>query len=298
MQLPEPEIEHFYQLYKPLLVYTNQRFQITPGMKTPEDIEGYPFAETFKVREKLYQEPDLIDKFIADNSNNLSAEDIAIVKELRNFVKVQFYIFRYLKNYTLFLSIDEPCKTYGVLALNSSFQEMFGFSLPRVVETVLLPFKGKIVYDGLCSSANLSFGSNYRQSINDSYQEAKSRFGIVTSLELPAKELETSKAAKLKVYLKNERNRELYWHEIQRLVKSSPDLELLYYQEIGKAYAKKYGKRLREIGLADVWMALFEEMPIASGTTKSEVEKIVKQIIPEQKREFVYIFHLKGKSGV
>jgi len=295
MQLPEPEIDHFYQLYKPLLVYTNQRFQITPGIKTPGDIEGYPFAETFKVRETIYQQPELIDDFIAANSNKLSLEDITIVRSWKNFVKAKFYIFRYLKNYTVFLSIEEPYKAYGVLGLYSSFQDMFGFSLPRLVDAVLLPFKGKIIYDGLVSSTNLSFGGNYRRSINDLYQEAKSRFGIITSLEQPIEAVETNEAAKLKVYLKNERNRELYWQEIQNLSKRSPELERLYYQEIGKVYAKKYGKRLREIGLLDAWIALFEEMPIASGKSKADVEKIVKQILPAQKREFVYIFQLKGK---
>lgn len=295
MQLPEPEIDHFYQLYKPLLVYTNQRFQITPDMKTPDDIEGYPFEETFKVREKIYQQPELLDDFITANSNILSSEDIAIVKSWKNFVKERFYIFRYLKNYTVFLTIEEPYKAYGVLALYSSFQEMFGFSLPRLVDAVLLPFKGKIIYDGLFAGTNLWFGSNFRSSINDLYQEAKSKFGIITSLEQPIEELETDDTAKLKVYLKNERNRELYWQEIQTLIKRSSALERLYYQEIGKVYAKKYGKRFREIGLTDVWIALFEEMPIASGKTKAEVEKLVKQILPQQKREFVYIFHLKQK---
>ncbi|MEW6496095.1 MAG: hypothetical protein AB1589_26780 [Cyanobacteriota bacterium] len=71
--------------------------------------------------------------------------------------------------------------------------------------------------------------------------------------------------------------------------------EFLYYQEIGKIYAKKYSKRLREISLANVWIALFEEMLIASSKNKSDVEEIVKQILPKQKQKLVYIFHVKGK---
>ncbi len=53
MQLPKSEADHFFRLFKPLLIYTNQQFQITPGMKHPEDIEGYPFEETVKVRDTL-----------------------------------------------------------------------------------------------------------------------------------------------------------------------------------------------------------------------------------------------------
>jgi hypothetical protein len=39
-------------------------------------------------------------------------------------------------------------------------------------------------------------------------------------------------------------------------------------------------------------------MPIANGKTKAEVERVIEQIFPEQKREFAYIFHLKGKLSV
>ena len=59
---------------------------------------------------------------------------------------------------------------------------MIGPYLPVLTETVLLPFKGVIVYDGLMSSYNISFGGGIRRSLNESFKEAKVRHGIVTSL--------------------------------------------------------------------------------------------------------------------
>ena len=295
MQLPQPEADHFFRLFKPLLVYTNQKFQVTPGLNKPEDIENCPFEKTTKVRNKLYQNPELFDDFIQEKKKELSDEDIAIIQSWKKFIQGKFYLFRYLKKYTIFLSADEPHQTYGVLSLYSSFPEIFGPELPRLVETVLLPFKGQIVSDGIFLSSNLYFGSGYRSSIKDTYEEAKARFGIITSLEQPLEELDTIDAAKLKTYLKNEGNRENYWHEIQSLKEKSPELEQLYYQEMGKAYAKKHSKILRGIGLKDVWFAWFEAMPIASGKTRADVEQTVKQILPLKQRKFVYFFHLKGK---
>ncbi len=64
---------------------------------------------------------------------------------------------------------------------------------------------------------------------------------------------------------------------------------------MGKAYARIHGKRFKEIGLKNTWIALFEEMPIASGKTKAAVEKTVSEILPESQQPFVYIFQLKGK---
>jgi len=52
---------------------------------------------------------------------------------------------------------------------------------------------------------------------------------------------------------------------------------------------------LREIGLNNAWFAILEGVIVASGPTRDEVEKILQEILPAEKREFVYIFHLKGK---
>lgn len=295
MQLPETEIEQFFSLYKPLLAFVNNKFHIISGIKTADDIDGYPIQKTAKIREKLYQAPEIIDEFLQKHGTEFSSEDVELVKSWKKFVKGQFYVYRYLKKHAIFLSTNEPYKAYAVMSFYSTFDEIFGNSLPRLTETVLLPFKDRIASDGMFASSNIYFGSGIRRSIDDTYQEAKAQFGIITSLEAPQQELESSDAAKLKTYLKSERNREEYWHEILELKDKNPELEFLYYQEMGKVFAKKHSKRFREIGLNDIWIGLFEEMPITSGKTKAEVERTVKQILPSHQQKFVYLFHLKGK---
>src|SRR5262249_9837997 len=89
-----------------------------------------------------------------------------------------------LKNYTVFLSTGDPPSAYGVLALSQPFEDLVGPYLPVFVQTVLLPFRDKIVYDGLLTSYNISFGPGIRRSLNESYQEAKARHGIITSLPM------------------------------------------------------------------------------------------------------------------
>jgi hypothetical protein len=49
-----------------------------------------------------------------------------------------------LKNYAVFLA-DDPPIAYGVVALTETFEEIIGPDLPMFVETVLLPFRGKII---------------------------------------------------------------------------------------------------------------------------------------------------------
>ena len=91
-------------------------------------------------------------------------------------------MFRYLKSHMIFLSMEEPTVAYGVLALVDPFEEVIGPYLPVLCETILLPFEGRIVYDGLMRGYNVAFGAGYRRSFKESYDEAKARFGIVTTL--------------------------------------------------------------------------------------------------------------------
>jgi hypothetical protein len=70
------------------------------------------------------------------------------------------------------------------VALSQPIVELLGPYLPVHTKTVLLPFKDRIVYDGLLESYNLSFGPGIRRSLNDDYRQAKRNYGIITSLPL------------------------------------------------------------------------------------------------------------------
>jgi hypothetical protein len=181
MQLPKAEIEQFFRLYKPLLAFVNNKYHITSGIKNANDIDGYPIQETAKIRDKLYQSPELIDEFLQKHETEFLPEDVELVKSWKRFVKGRFYVYRYLKKYAIFLSTDEPYKAYGVMSFYSNFDDVFGYSLPRLTETVLLPFKDRIVSDGMFANSNIYFGSGIRRGIDDTYQEAKTQFGIITS---------------------------------------------------------------------------------------------------------------------
>ena len=127
-----------------------------------------------KLKDRLYDSPDLIDSFVKDNPENLASEELEIVSAWKNFVRGRFYIVRHLKNYTIFLDSSHPPRAYGVLGIISSLEEMMGPNLPRIVDATLLPFKDQIIYDGTLSSFNIiSSASGIRRSIDDSYRQAK-----------------------------------------------------------------------------------------------------------------------------
>jgi hypothetical protein len=86
----------------------------------------------------------------------------------------------------VFLSSTEPVDAYGVLALADPFEVVMGPYLPRMFETTLLPFKGRIVYDSLLRGYNVFFGPGVKRRLNEDYKEAKARGAIITTLPPPA----------------------------------------------------------------------------------------------------------------
>jgi hypothetical protein len=55
--------------------------------------------------------------------------------------------------------------------------------LPTYVKTVLLPFKGKIIYDGLIEGYNIFFGHGISTSMSNTYRAAKQQGKIIESLD-------------------------------------------------------------------------------------------------------------------
>ena len=273
MRLSREEVELFYRLYRPLLVYANAKLNMVKGVSSPDEIEEIPLEETNRIRVELYKHPELMESFVRENPFNFSEEELRVIRSWKDFVKGRFIILHHLRNYTIFLDPDDPPKAYGVLALGTSFQEMFPY-LPVMVEAVLLPFEGRIIYDGVLRPYLIRFGGGIRRSFN------KARW---------------SDADRLRFYLKSERNREIYSKEIERLIEKDPTLLRLYHQEMGKIHARTYGRKLREIGVRRGWFAILEGVIIASGKTRGGVERVLKSILPAERREFVYIFQLKGK---
>lgn len=186
MLLEHNEAEQFFRLHRTLMFYVNRRLGVvsTP-LATPEDFAAQSGEIRAKVRDAFLANVDLIDSFVAENPAHLSDDEMEIVRSWRHFIHSKFYVFRELARHTVFLTASDPTVAYGVVALTQPFEDFFGPYLPVMVETVLLPFKGRIVYDGLMTSYNVSFGSGIRRSLNEGFKEAKDRQGIVTSLPAP-----------------------------------------------------------------------------------------------------------------
>ena len=183
MILDPKDVQVFFQLQRSLFCFVNLRLNVIPEkIVTPDEMGRVSLEQRVKVRDALNANVDLIQQFVEENPHQLAEEELAIVESWRHQVTGRFYLIRTLKNYSVFLSAKDPHIAYGVLALSQPFEEMLRQDLPVMIETVLLPFRNKIVYDGILAPYSVSFGPGLRRSLNESYKDAKERHGIVTSL--------------------------------------------------------------------------------------------------------------------
>lgn len=178
MKLDTEETNLFFDLTWALQFYVNSKKEIVAGIRTVEEYLELPQEEKCLVRSALYDSPKLIDDYVFENPDKLDENKLTIVEQWKNYIRGDFYIERYLKNYAVFIGGNN--KVYGVLALHQGFDEMFPSNyLPMYIKTVLLPFKDKIIYDGLMQTYSIRFGGGVKRSIKETYMKAKQNDKII-----------------------------------------------------------------------------------------------------------------------
>ena len=182
--LTPDEGKHFCELYAALLSFVNRKLNVvTEQFSDSREYTATPPEARYAIRNALYDHRELIDQFVAENPAQMSADELEIVDSWEHALVGKFYVLRYLSKYTVFFSTGgAPNKAYGVLGLADPLEYVIGPYLPRLITAVLLPFKGKIIYDGLVSGYNITFGGGIKRSLSEEYKEAKEAFGIITSL--------------------------------------------------------------------------------------------------------------------
>lgn len=181
MKLSTDDAELFFKLMWRLQFYVNQKHRILPDVNSVDDYVALMQTERAQVRNVLWENPELIDAYVLENPHNLPDDELNIVRKWKQFVTGTFHIFRYLKKHAIFIGDGQA---YGVLALRDSLEEMlYGRRLPVMVQAVLLPFKGQIVYDGMLNFYNIYFGGGIRSRLKEEYMAAKQNGRIITTLE-------------------------------------------------------------------------------------------------------------------
>jgi hypothetical protein len=183
MQLSPHQTERFYRIWYALFRFVNEQRQLVPTLPNIPGEASISSSDAFKLRNALWADDTLRERFIATNPAELSPADLALVESWRYRLAGTFFIVRHLKKYSIFLVDQPPEHAYGVLGLVSPIEEVVGPILPLLVQAVILPFEGQIIYDSLLQPYTVTFGANIRHRLNETYRTIQEREGITTMLE-------------------------------------------------------------------------------------------------------------------
>jgi len=178
--LPLHEIHLFGKLYNGLIQYSLG--------KTVETALQQPDGEALiAARDSMFQNPRRIMTFVNKNPFGFSPEELEIVSSWKHGRLGLFYIARNDRRYTLFVKSTrkyEPTgDIFGVVGIGTSLRKIIPTPLPVLVRTVLLPFKGKIVYDGVMAFHAVDLGDEVRGLLNEICEYTMRTTGIITSLD-------------------------------------------------------------------------------------------------------------------
>ncbi len=182
MKLSTQDAGLFFKLMWSLQTYVNLKLEIIPDIGTVDEYQKLPSSEKLSVREALYDNINLVDAYLEENPQKLSQEELEIIKSWKKFQRGDFFIERLLKKYAIFIG-DE--KVYGVLALYETLEDVLPYARwPYYAKTVLLPFKSKVIYDGLLQGYAVSFGGGIKATLRETYMAAKQSGRIIDSFDL------------------------------------------------------------------------------------------------------------------
>ncbi|MHB1709709.1 MAG: hypothetical protein ACYCT2_09585 [Thermoplasmataceae archaeon] len=292
--LTDSDISEFFRIYQNLLLFTATKMKFINTMDG-NHFTDFPGEKQFEIHKFLYANIKILQEFIEKNPSNLNSNDMETVREWRNFVSGDFYLIKYEGRRGLFMKTSEhETIVYSASPLYDSFQDILVNKPPLMVNTVLLPFKGMIIYDGMISPFNIYFGPGARKGIRQEFDTALLNNGIVTSLPYDRAEKKgRTDEEKLLFYLSTKERREENSDAINRIMANSPELRRIANREMGRINKGYLVQNLKKIGLNDGWFAALGSTIVASGNSREDLLSNIERLSIGFGRDDVYIFQLK-----
>jgi len=181
-QLSTLECILFYETWLGLLSYVNEKKKVINSKIKPVYPNSISDEQLYKVREVLWENPHLINDYL--DAVGLPAGKIELLESWRDhYIKGMFFLLDYKPEYAVVVGSDEQMRDrlYGVKGLSRPLSDVMRRELPVQIETVLLPFKDRIIFDSYMVSMSINFQGGAKRAFDEIYKNAL-KHGIITSL--------------------------------------------------------------------------------------------------------------------
>jgi hypothetical protein len=182
MMLQLEEAKTFFRSWLGLLAFVNDRHKLVKNFGHPKSPLKTDPENVLKIKTELWKNVGIIDEYI-DSIWDLPGGDIKILKSWKNRIEGTFIIVRHLKKYSVLMNDANNLLLYGVIGISCPISDMIPADMfPVAVETTLIPFGDRIIYDSLFSMHNIKFGPNMRRDYREMYSKIKEKKGIISTL--------------------------------------------------------------------------------------------------------------------
>ncbi len=186
VRLSDDQAARFYVLLSGLLSFVNRKRRVLPSAAIGDGEPPQAQSDIGRLLDILWTDDTLLDEYLGANPDSLTPTDLAIVASWRMRITGIFFVERYLNRYTVFLLDGPPIRAYGVLGLSDPLQAVIGGSLPVLVDAVLLPFEGQIVYDSVLRYVDVGFQPGVSGVLERAYRLAQVSDALITAIEQPS----------------------------------------------------------------------------------------------------------------
>jgi hypothetical protein len=185
MRISPEGARKFISLYIFLMYYAGQERHLLPPDMTLDEFKESELEVKIACRDAIYEPRHLIMRFLDANRELLTHEaQDTLASWAEHYVKGKFYLLRHLKRNSIFLLMGNKTKAYGVLGLTDELDKVIPkLALPAYVETVLLPYEGAVVCDGLVVSDNTPVTATVKHEMADEYKMIKQGGELITKLD-------------------------------------------------------------------------------------------------------------------
>jgi len=186
-QLSQSECKLFYETWYKLLDYTNRKLKVVAYKFSLKHPDIHNEVLLLKIRERLWKQPELIGEFIAEgiSAGTLSDEETDLLQAWEHYhIQGKYFLVKYLPEAAVLMSMDrdKEVRLYAVKGVTNSIAGALRRKLPMMLETVLLPFKDRIVYDSFMTSHAIEFSDNVTSIVEAEYARVEKECGIIRML--------------------------------------------------------------------------------------------------------------------
>ena len=185
MRLSNRDAKEFYEIWFKLLQAINEKHNISPSL-TKFVLGEVNMLEASKIRDYIWTHPESIEE-VVDNYEKFgfNERELSVLEAWSNkHAYSEFVLVEHRSNHTIFMNSKDDNRLYAVHGIFNSLKKIYPARLvPIKMKTALIPFKNKIIYDGIFEEMYFDEDEIPHEMLPQTYREAKKKWG--TSFTLP-----------------------------------------------------------------------------------------------------------------